>query len=124
MQKTITANSTQLQPCPRCDSTNLIEQKGDDEPTKHYGRLMCGDCGKWIRWLRDPSVTVSSQIREQHISRMFSYCDHNGNNPLTSWDRQFLKNISNKRWLTDKQAACYQKIYIKMSSVVGFTEDE
>lgn len=124
MNRTIAAKTKQLQQCPRCDSTNLVEQKGDDEPTKHYGRLMCGDCGKWIAWLRDPSVTISSQIRERHINRLLKYSDHNGYSLLTSWDRQFLKNISNKRWLTDKQATCYQKICIKMSSVVGLTEDE
>jgi len=40
--------------CPHCKSKNLIRQVGDDEPSIHYGRLTCGDCTRFIKWLPKP----------------------------------------------------------------------
>jgi hypothetical protein len=38
--------------CPACDSTNTIEGPGAGP---HYARLVCGDCGRFIRWLPRPA---------------------------------------------------------------------
>lgn len=39
--------------CLGCDSLHLIRVVGD-EPSIHYGRLICGDCGRFIKWLPKP----------------------------------------------------------------------
>lgn len=50
--------------CRHCGSSNLIRQVGDDEPTSiHYGRLVCGDCNKWIKWIPKPKQKLSPVIR-------------------------------------------------------------
>ncbi|MEM6401986.1 MAG: hypothetical protein AAF757_17435 [Cyanobacteria bacterium P01_D01_bin.116] len=56
--------------CPRCKSTNLIRQTGENEPTKQYGRLKCGDCGKHLQWLKDPTPVPAlplSSVRKLSI---------------------------------------------------------
>jgi uncharacterized protein (DUF3820 family) len=39
--------------CPHCDSRNLITTRSD-VPEPHHGKLVCGQCGKWLRWLAGP----------------------------------------------------------------------
>lgn len=85
--------------CPRCKSQNLIRQTGDDEPTAQYGRLICGDCTKFLGWLKDPSITLELQERQRAIATIL--IEHKSK--LNTWEQGFLKSIYNKRWLTAKQ---------------------
>jgi uncharacterized protein (DUF3820 family) len=39
--------------CPHCDSRNLISTT-IDVPSPHHGKLVCGDCGKHLKWLAGP----------------------------------------------------------------------
>ena len=55
--------------CPRCQSTNLVRQTGRDEPTRHYGRLKCGDCDAFVQWLKDPSTTLQQMQRAHGVTR-------------------------------------------------------
>ena len=49
--------------CPRCGSTHLVHQVGDAEKTVHYGRVTCGNCNKWIKWIPKPKQKLSPVIR-------------------------------------------------------------
>lgn len=43
--------------CPQCDSLYLIEKIHPEQT--HYGRLVCGDCNRFIRWIPKPKNTPS-----------------------------------------------------------------
>ncbi|NJM22999.1 MAG: hypothetical protein HC907_32085 [Richelia sp. SM1_7_0] len=85
--------------CPKCQSTNLVRITGEDELTTHYGRLKCGDCGKHIQWLRDPSTTITTMQRQSAIESILQ----NHKSKLRPQDIQFLRSIHPKRCLTDRQ---------------------
>jgi hypothetical protein len=85
--------------CPKCQSTNLIRQTGADEPSSKYGRLKCGDCGKFIIWLKDPSVTLHQLNRATAINTILAEHD----NKLSDWGREFLVSVREQRVLSEKQ---------------------
>jgi hypothetical protein len=85
--------------CPRCQSKNLIRLTGDDEPSIHYGRLECGDCGAFIQWLRDPSTTLVTIQRQGAIDDILQ----NHKSKLRLQDIKFLESMQSKRYLTPKQ---------------------
>lgn len=55
----VKVNMSEVLICPHCHSANLISQVGDDEPTVHFGRLSCGDCNKWIKWIPKPRPSIT-----------------------------------------------------------------
>lgn len=85
--------------CPRCQSTNLVRQTGADEPTRHYGRLKCGDCNAFIQCLKDPSTTLQQMQRKKAIEEILN--THSSS--LANKELQFLTNIRDKRHLTPRQ---------------------
>lgn len=99
--------------CSRCGSNNLKRLTGEDEVTAHYGRLICEDCGRFLKWLRDPTVCVSHLNRKQAIDLILA----NGN--PNQWERQFLNDIRDRRVLTPKQQATYEKIHQKIAPSLG-----
>jgi len=92
--------------CPRCKSTNLIRQTGEDEPTSKYGRLKCGDCGKHIQWVKDPSTSITTAQRQTAIDNLLE----NFRPRLSSWDVEFLQSIYPRRYLTPKQRNVLNRI--------------
>lgn len=104
--------------CPRCESNNLKRQTGDDEPTSHYGRLVCGDCGSFVKWLRDSDVSIIYLTRQESIDSMLE------SQKLNQWERSFLQNIYEKRSLSPKQQAKYEEVYKRVSPVVNTTRDK
>jgi transposase-like protein len=85
--------------CPRCASTNFIRQTGLDEETSHYGRLKCGDCGRFLQWLRDPSTTLTTMQRQKAIEQILQ-CHKS---KLSQKDIKFLQSMHSKRFLTERQ---------------------
>jgi len=95
--------------CPRCGSENLIRQVGDDEPTCHYGRLKCGDCGKHIQWLSDPAIDIIWRERVcviDEILRCFP-------NKISKWEKEFLISIKSQRRLSEKQQEYFNSAGLK-----------
>jgi len=96
--------------CPSCGSTYLIEQIHPEQI--HYGRLVCGNCRRWLAWIPKPEK-VTAQLRRSHfISGLLM------DSKLSPWERGFLRDIQNKRWLTAKQKLKFNQISIK---IVGAT---
>jgi transcription elongation factor Elf1 len=107
MSSNTTAES--YQQCPRCGSDNLIQQVGKDEPTCHYGRLKCGDCGKHIQWLKDPLVTQFWNDRIRVIDEILNCHSHQ----ITNWEREFLQSIQLQRRLSEKQQERFNAVGLK-----------
>ena len=96
----------------------MIRQTGTDEPSTKYGRLICSDCGKFLKWLRDPSVSLNHLTRQESIDSMLE------SQKLNQWERSFLQNIYEKRSLSPKQQAKYEEVYKRVSPVVNTTRDK
>ena len=67
--------------CTHCNSQNLLETL---EPldSVHYGRVICGDCKHFIRWLPKPKIPEISIVRLLHSTG------------LEAWERSFLKAVA------------------------------
>lgn len=115
---TLTLSPTESEPCPKCGSHDLKRQTGDDEPTCHYGRLICNTCGRFITWLKDPSATLSHMNRKQAIDSMLN------SQSINQWERTFLQNIYEVRVLIGKQQSKYEQIYKRLSPVVNTIGDK
>jgi len=89
--------------CPRC---NCLETKEIILPknSKQYSRIECANCHQFIKFGRSPLVTAEHESRIKVIDRYLKY------GFCSLWQRNFLKNIRDKRWLTDKQRATYESI--------------
>lgn len=90
--------------CPHCGSPNITKITGDDEPTNHYGRLVCSDCGRWLAWVPDPEITELVVQRNIYIDGLLQYSG------VSSWERTFLRNIKSRRWLSDRQQQKFDQI--------------
>ena len=86
--------------CKHSQKEEIILPQG----SKHYSKLICAQCGQWITWGRSPLVTAEHDARVLLIDRYLKYGFCN------QWQRDFLRNIRDKRWLTDKQKAKYESI--------------
>ena len=87
--------------CKHCGSLTLTTVKTrtqDKQNFPHYAKLVCADCGKFHRWLKDPKVTAEYEERVKDIDTLLS----NGFN-LGLWEENFLLNIKPLRTLTDNQ---------------------
>ncbi|MEM7580528.1 MAG: hypothetical protein AAF316_11920, partial [Cyanobacteria bacterium P01_A01_bin.80] len=78
----------------------------DDEPTSHYGRLVCGDCGKFIKWLRDPKHDEWVEKRNELIDILLGQ-------PITNWEYHFLKNKKDVRYWNKVAEKNFQNIAAK-----------
>ncbi|MGB6300799.1 MAG: hypothetical protein WBF90_32130 [Rivularia sp. (in: cyanobacteria)] len=92
--------------CPKCDSSNLTEVIHPDQ--KHYGRLICHDCKNFIKWLPDPAITLLIDQRNRYIDGLLGYSG------ISSWERTFLRNIKESRWLSDRQQQKFDQICIRL----------
>lgn len=98
--------------CPHCGSPNITKITGDDEPTNHYGRLVCSDCGKWLSWISDPQKITERLKREHFIQGLLL------SSQLNPWERHFLQDIKSKSWLTLRQKQKFEQISLKINGAV------
>lgn len=67
--------------CPTCDSLHLVEEIHPEQT--HYGRLVCGDCGRFIKWLPRPKRPKPIPIYTQSdFDRQYGW--------VTEWDCYFI----------------------------------
>ena len=85
--------------CNKCFSSNLIQITQPEEKTNQYGRLTCGDCGKWLAWLPNPLITQKQEERNQAIAQILD----NYRNHLTEDEINFLQRVRLQRTLSPKQ---------------------
>ncbi|MDJ0554356.1 MAG: hypothetical protein QNJ68_07955 [Microcoleaceae cyanobacterium MO_207.B10] len=90
--------------CKYCHSHNLIQQEA---PPPHYKKLICGDCGKFIKWLPNPEKEIRLQQQKQLIKKLVV-------KPLRGWDGTFIRDLygrrDNLKSLSTKQTAQLNRI--------------
>ena len=96
--------------CPTCNGIlrELILHSG-----LHYSRIECGECERFIRWGRSPSLLAKQQILEHKISFLaVKTC-------LTEWEASFITSVTqqldNNKNLSPKQTEWLERIYKKYS---------
>lgn len=108
-------NQLKIQPpqsirCPACNSVFLKIICGQDEPSSHWGRLECVNCGRWIKWLPKP--------KPQQVNRSKFIGGLLRSEKLTAWERTFLGSIRERRCLTAKQQKSFQDICRKITGSI------
>ncbi len=83
--------------CPSCGSYNLVELL-EPETSIHYGRVTCGDCQRFIKWL--PKPPPHQQLIDAALA----------SGRITGWEHLFLRNIRNRKKLTPKQKEKFDQI--------------
>jgi hypothetical protein len=65
----------------------------------HYAKLVCFDCGKFLRWIPKPE-TMERQKENAAILTALSKLPH-----LPSWERQFVRNLTSRKHISPGQQA-------------------
>jgi hypothetical protein len=89
-----------------CKHTKIEEIKMPDD-YMHYGKSVCGDCGKFINWIPNPNVTAKFKQRQKDCDVLLSL------KVISEYEREFLDNIQTIRILSLKQQTFYDSIVEK-----------
>ena len=98
--------------CPHCGSFSIEKICGAREPTNHYGRLVCSDCGRWLAWVPKPEKVTAQLQRNDFIQGLLL------SSRLNSWEREFLNTIKSKSWLTLRQKHKFDQISLKINGAI------
>jgi hypothetical protein len=71
----------------------------------HHAKEICTDCGQLLRWVAKPATVERQHTNAFRIARLSM------SGSLTSWEREFVKSVSQQRKLSPRQQACLDKIY-------------
>jgi capsule polysaccharide export protein KpsC/LpsZ len=63
---------------------------------KHYEKITCADCGKFLGWGKHPKTIERERENAKRIKQLQSI-------PLDSWEQGFLASIAKARKLSPKQ---------------------
>lgn len=69
--------------CRFCISTNLIQQEA---PPPHYKKLVCGDCGGFIKWMPNPE-------KQERLDKYRNLIIFLSEKPLVGWDGFFIRDL-------------------------------
>ena len=82
------------------------------EGSVHYAKRVCVLCNKFLSWAPNPNpnpvIIAEMELRNERINDL-------SNKPLNFFERSFVMSIKDKKYLTDKQKAIYQKIVDRYS---------
>jgi hypothetical protein len=95
------ATRAALQPCTH--SATVTERLPATH--RHYARLTCGICGRFLRWLPKPQTIERRTLNAFKLARLAMRPD------LTGWERQFIRSVSGKKHLSPKQEALLVRLY-------------
>jgi len=71
----------------------------------HFGKEICRNCDRVLRFLPKP------QTLERQSTNAFRLAKLAMSPALTSWERGFVKSVSQQRKLSPRQQACLDKLY-------------
>ena len=63
----------------------------------HFAAEQCADCGRLLRWLPRPGTIQRRRLNAFRLARLLM-CDK-----LNSWERGFVRDLSQRRKLSPKQ---------------------
>jgi len=99
-----------LSNCPNCNGAlrELIIHS-----SRHYSRIECTECERFIRWGRSPSRLVKQQVLEHKINWLAARTS------LNEWEASFItsvtQQIDNRKNLSPKQTEWVERLYQKYS---------
>ena len=65
----------------------------------HYAAECCTDCGRHLRWLLRPENVERQKLNGFRLAKL-AVCDR-----LTSWERNFIRDVSQRKKLSPRQQA-------------------
>ena len=88
-----------------CDNMNGETETILCKPNeKHYAKLVCKHCGRYIKWLADPKMDRAVEKRKKAIKKMLKMEE------LTDKQKEFLEAIIDKRFPTPRQLMFYNSL--------------
>lgn len=78
-----------------------------NEGHAHYGKRVCEDCKKFIRWIPKNTFRGDKEERIKQVGRLQT------NYPLNEFEREFISSIQRYEMLTPQQQKIYQRIIDK-----------
>jgi len=80
----------------------------------HHAAERCADCGAFLRWLPRPETLETRRLNAFHLAKL-STCD-----ALTPWQRDFMRDVSQRKTLSPRQQAIIDELaakYVKGTAV-------
>jgi hypothetical protein len=74
------------------------------EDCKHYSKIICADCNKFLTWGKNPRLTQDHEQRKHKIDILLD------DGIINTWERHFLESIKDKRIITPKQNEILERI--------------
>jgi hypothetical protein len=71
---------------------------------RHYARLTCAICGRFLRWLPRPETVQRQRLNAFRLARLAM---HPG---LSDWERRFVGDISKLAKLSPRQQAVVERL--------------
>lgn len=65
----------------------------------HYAKLVCSDCGKFLRWLPSPETIKRKQENDLILTALSKLPN------LPPWERQFVRDLVTHKHMSPKQQA-------------------
>jgi hypothetical protein len=89
--------------CPHRQTRQEILSPGG----KHYGRVSCVDCGRFLCWLPNPRNVEQRQQNAIHVRELLN------SNRLTQWEEGFCFGIQNTPRLSPRQQDVLNQLVAK-----------
>jgi hypothetical protein len=70
----------------------------------HYAREVCARCGRFLRWLPRPETVERRTLNAFKLARL-AMCE-----TLSKWERQFIRDVSQRRKVSPKQQAIVDRL--------------
>ena len=70
----------------------------------HYGAERCANCGRHLRWLPRPETLARQKLNGFRLVKL-GMCDR-----LTSWERSFVADVSQRKRISPKQQALVDRL--------------
>jgi hypothetical protein len=74
---------------------------------RHYARLTCALCGRFLRWLPKPETVERQKLNAFRLARL-GMCEG-----LSVWERGFVRSVSEKKHLSPKQLEIIAELVAK-----------
>jgi hypothetical protein len=78
----------------------------NDPPSVHYGKLICSQCGRFIKWIPNPH-TIERVIQQEVLINQMIDVYHTR---MSSYEIIFLSDIKSNKFLLPKQLLFFEEL--------------
>ena len=93
-------------PMQACEHRATVTERPPDTH-RHYARLTCALCGRFLRWLPRPETIERQKLNGFRIAKLTMQ------EGLTGWEREFVRSVSQQRKLSPRQQAVLDSLVEK-----------